>query len=83
VSTDLVAGTAPASTVCWVVGRTGTVLLTVDGRRWERLPFPEPVDVVSVQASDARTATVTTADGRRFRSTDAGRTWARSPLQEF
>jgi photosystem II stability/assembly factor-like uncharacterized protein len=32
-------------------------------------------DVAAVQAADAQTATVTTADGRTFRTTDGGRTW--------
>jgi photosystem II stability/assembly factor-like uncharacterized protein len=83
VSADLTAGSAPATTVCWIVGRAGTVLLTTDGRRFDRLPFAEPVDLAAVQAIDARTATVTTADGRRFRSGDGGHTWTRAPLQEF
>jgi photosystem II stability/assembly factor-like uncharacterized protein len=33
-------------------------------------------------AADGLTATVTTADGRRFRTIDGGRTWSREPLQE-
>lgn len=71
----LVAGTSPAGTICWIVGRTGTVLLTTDGRQWRRLPAPAAVDLVAVEAIDARTATVTTADGRRFQTVDAGASW--------
>jgi hypothetical protein len=59
-TTELTAGSAPSSTVCWVVGRAGTVLLSSDGRTWRRVAFPEPVDLAAVQATDARTATVTT-----------------------
>jgi hypothetical protein len=81
VTADLIAGAAPSSTVCWVVGRAGTVLLTTDGRRWQRVAFPEAVDLTAVQASDARSATVTTADGRTLRTTDGGATWL--PLQGF
>lgn len=81
VTEDLSAGAAPSPTVCWIVGRGGTVLLTSDGRRWQRLSFPAPTDLVRVQASDARAATVRTADGRTFRTADGGRTWY--PLQEF
>lgn len=76
-SAPLLAGSSPSPQVCWLVGRRGTVLLTADGRRWQRLPFPEGVDLVSVQASDARTATVTAADGRTFRTSDGGTTWTR------
>ncbi len=75
VPADLTAGAAPSSSVVWLVGRAGTVLLSTDGRRWQRVPFPEAVDVTAVTAIDARTATVTTADGRRFSTADGGLTW--------
>jgi hypothetical protein len=81
VTEDLTAGAAPSPTVCWVVGRSGTVLRSTDGRRWQRVAFPEPADLVAVQASDAVTASVTTAAGRTFRTSDGGDTW--TPLQEF
>jgi hypothetical protein len=72
---ELTAGSAPSSTVCWVVGRAGIVLLSSDGRTWRRVALPEPVDLAAVQATDARTATVTTVDGRTFATADAGGTW--------
>ena len=75
VAADLTAGASPSSTVCWVVGRAGTVLLTVDGRRFDRRPFPTNVDLTAVRATDARTAVVTTADGRAFSTSDGGSTW--------
>jgi hypothetical protein len=75
VSAGLTAGAAPSATVCWLVGRGGTVLLSTNGRTWRRLPFPEMADLTAVQAPDAETATVTTADGRTFRTTDGGLTW--------
>ena len=75
VEADLTAGAAPGGTVCWVVGRGGTVLLTTDGRQFRRLMFPVAADLAAVQAIDARSATVTAADGRRFRTIDAGATW--------
>ena len=81
VTEDLTAGVAPSPTVCWIVGRRGTVLLSTDGLQWRRLAFPESADLVTVQATDALTATVTTADNRRFRTADGGQTW--TPLQEF
>jgi photosystem II stability/assembly factor-like uncharacterized protein len=75
VGADLTAGASPSATVCWLVGRAGMVLLSTDGRTWRQLPFPEMVDLAAVQAADARTATVTTAAGRMFRTTDGGLTW--------
>jgi photosystem II stability/assembly factor-like uncharacterized protein len=76
VSAALVAGSAPAPSVCWVVGAGGTVLLTVDGEHWERRPFPSSIDLSGVRAADARSATVMTRDGRRFDTLDAGLTWS-------
>jgi hypothetical protein len=78
VSSELTAGASPSSSVCWLVGRGGTVLLSTDGRRFQRAAFPAGVDLVSVSATDARTATVTTADGRRFSTADGGLTWRQS-----
>jgi len=74
------AGSAPSRSVCWLVGQGGTVLLTTDGQNWQLRPFPERVDLTDVRASDARNATVTTANSRRFATSDGGATW--SPLQE-
>jgi hypothetical protein len=76
VSADLVAGSAPSATTCWAVGAAGTVLLTTDGERWTLLPFPVAADLAAVQATNTRTATVTTRDGRRFETLDAGLTWS-------
>jgi photosystem II stability/assembly factor-like uncharacterized protein len=77
---ELLAGAAPAPTVCWIVGRRGLVLRSTDGATWQRLPFPEAtLDLAAVTARDALDATVTGADGRRYRTTDAGKTWV---LQE-
>jgi hypothetical protein len=75
VGTDLLGGASPSGTVCWVVGRAGIVLRTTDGRRWQRLMFPLAVDLTAIQATDARTATVTAMDGRRFTTLDGGTTW--------
>ena len=77
VMVDLIAGASPLPSVCWLVGRAGTVLLTTDGRSWQRLTFPESVDLTSVRAIDARRATVTTSDARMFTTADGGLTWTR------
>jgi hypothetical protein len=74
-SADLLAGSAPIRTICWVVGRSGTVLLTTDGERWQVRPFPEHVDLAAVAARDERIATVITNNGRRFTTMDGGATW--------
>ena len=75
VTAALTAGAAPSSTVCWVVGRGGTVLVSADGRMWQRVAFPENVDLTAVRATDARAASVSTGDGRTFSTTDAGASW--------
>jgi len=74
-SARLTAGFAPSPTTCWLVGSGGVVLRSTDGRTWQRLPFPEPVDLAEIRATDAATATVTAADGRVFNTTDGGSTW--------
>jgi hypothetical protein len=71
----ITAGSSPAASVCWLAGDRGLVLLATDGTNFTRLPFPEQVDLASITATDARRATVTTADGRTFETTDNGRNW--------
>lgn len=77
VTTPIRAGAAPDARVCWLVGAAGVVLRTTDGTTWTRIPFPEPADLIAVQAIDAAHASVTTADGRRFVTSDGGATWIR------
>ncbi len=74
-ASGLIAGAAPGGLVCWIVGRAGTVLLTTDAVRFSRVAAPAATDLISVRATDARTATVTAADGRRFSTTDQGASW--------
>ena len=73
----LTAGSAPSSSVCWVVGQDGLVLLSTDGQTWRRVGFPTMTALVSVRAVDERTATVTDADGRTYATTDGGVRWTR------
>jgi hypothetical protein len=75
VTADLLAGAAPSPTVCWIVGKGGTVIVTADGERWQARPLAESVDVARVEARDALTAVVTAVDGRRFSTVDGGATW--------
>ena len=76
VSETLSGGSSPSPSVCWLVGPRGIVLRTTDGRSWTRIPFPEAVQLASIRATDDKTATVTTEDGREFVTEDGGRTWS-------
>ena len=71
------AGASPAARVCWLAGASGVVLLTTDALHWRRLAFPEVVDLIAIEAADASRATVTTAAGARFRTSDGGASWTR------
>src|SRR6185436_5741143 len=77
VTVMLTAGASPAPSICWLVGPQGIVLLSTDGRSWRRIAFPESADLTSVRATDDKSATVNTADGRAFSTTDGGQTWKR------
>jgi hypothetical protein len=71
-------GTSPSRNIVWLVGRAGLVLVSVDGFTFARVDLPERADIASITATDARSATVTTTDGRAFRTDDSGRTWRRN-----
>jgi hypothetical protein len=77
VRSTLTAGTCPSPSVCWVVGGAGVVLLTTDGRTWQRLSPPTPADLVAVEAGSDRRAVVRTAAGLRYETQDGGVTWTR------
>lgn len=72
----LTAGSSPAPLVSWLVGPRATVLRTVDGSTFERVAFPESVDLVAVRAESAAVAVVTAANGRRFRTENGGQSWS-------
>jgi hypothetical protein len=74
-SPELLAASSPSSLVCWAVGRSGVVLLTTDGERWQARPIPARVDVMAIGATGPLDASVVTRDGRRFATTDGGLTW--------
>jgi hypothetical protein len=77
---ELLTGSAPAPNIAWLAGRAGLVLLTTDGASWQRVAFPEAVDLIAIRARNERDAEVTAAGGRTFRTQDGGKTWS---LQEF
>jgi hypothetical protein len=75
----LVAGSAPAAQICWIVGNSGMILLTQDGTAWTRISPPLTADLIQVAAKDASSATVTAADGRKFTTVDGGKHWNPAP----
>jgi hypothetical protein len=77
VTTDLTAGSAPSGKVCWIVGKSGTILLTADrGKHWKKLPSPTKENVAGVDAVDAKRASIWTAShNQSFQTNDGGATW--------
>ncbi len=79
VSAQLTTGFAPSAEVCWVVGRSGAIFLTTNASDWKRIPPPANTDFTGITALDASSAIVTTADGRKFATTDGGSHWNPAP----
>jgi hypothetical protein len=71
----IIAGSAPNVKICWLVGENGTILRTTNGAHWKAINPPAETDFVRVEATDALTATVTALDGRRFSTSDGGKSW--------
>jgi hypothetical protein len=76
---NVVAGSAPSADTCWLVGRGGIVLRTTDANKWQTIAPPADADFASVAAIDASSATVTTTDGRQFKTGDGGKHWTVGP----
>ena len=74
-SAEFTAGSAPEPRICWLVGRSGIVFLTEDGKNWRKLPSPTSEDLVVVLAKSASSATVTATDNRKWSTDDAGKNW--------
>ena len=75
VQADLLAGTATSGTVCWAVGRRGTILLTTDGMHWEQVKSPTTSDVVGITAASKDVATIFTLGGVNYSTFDGGSNW--------
>ena len=77
VKAELLAGSAPSEAVCWIVGRSGTILRTTDGGgHWNKVVSPMRVDVAGVQGVDAMTAEIFGANkSARFVTHDGGASW--------
>jgi hypothetical protein len=84
---DWLAGVAVSDTLCWAAGKNGSIALTTDGERWERVAPPAMSagadskwpDWTGITARDAQSATVTTSDGLKFATADGGKTWQIQP----
>ena len=74
-SAEFTAGSAPEPRICWLVGRSGIVFVTEDGKSWRKLPSPASEDLVVVLAKSASNATVTANDNRKWSTDDAGKNW--------
>ena len=80
---DWLAGAPLSGTVCWLAGRKGAIARTLDGEHWDLIPPPARAataggvqpDWIGISALDAHGATVTSADGKRFTTSDGGMTW--------
>lgn len=72
---DILAGSAPSATVCWLGGRKGLLLRTTDGYSWTKLSSPTAADIVAIRARDSLDVSITTAEGRIYDTADGGRTW--------
>jgi photosystem II stability/assembly factor-like uncharacterized protein len=71
----IAAGSAPGGKTCWLVGSAGAVVRTTDGRNWLAATPPTSADLTAITAQNARSATVTAADGKIYTTADSGLTW--------
>ena len=82
VKTELLAGSAPSESVCWIIGRGETILKTSDGGvHWSKVAWPNPGEITGIQAFDAMHAVVyggTEVMPSRFATNDGGATWFRT-----
>jgi hypothetical protein len=70
---------APDAKTCWAVGRAGAVYVTKNAQTWKKVAAPTSADLVAVSAKNGSSATVTAADGQRFRTHDGGKKWKPLP----
>ena len=72
---SITGGVAAASgDVVWFFGRAG-LLLRRTTAGWSPVQVPADVDIVSMEAPNANTATITLSDGRRFQTNNGGANW--------
>jgi hypothetical protein len=71
----MMSGFAPSAKICWIVGRGGAVLRTVNGTDWKQVAAPTSQDLTAVTAWSAKRAQVTAADASVFVTKDGGKSW--------
>ena len=77
VTRDLLAASAPSNDVCWIVGKSGAVVRTLDsGAHWQIVRAPSRDDFTAISASDSNNATLIASDGQRYVTHDGGVTWS-------
>jgi photosystem II stability/assembly factor-like uncharacterized protein len=77
VTTDLLAASAPSNDICWMVGKSGTIVRTLDsGAHWQLVRPPSHDNFTAIAATDSNNATVIAANGQRFITHDGGVTWS-------
>ena len=77
----IINGSSSSRTSGWLIGRGGAVLLSTDGLRFQRVSSPTTSsELTSIRSTSARQATVTTADGRTFVTSDGGANWRETKL---
>jgi hypothetical protein len=77
VSVRLLALSAVSPEVCWAAGASGAIVRTVDAATWQTVTPPVAADLVWIAALDERRATVRTADGIAYETSDGGASWHR------
>lgn len=71
----MTSGFALSPKICWIVGRAGAVLRTVNGTDWKQAAAPTTLDLTHVTVWSAKHAQVTAADGSAFMTKDGGKSW--------
>lgn len=74
----VVAVASPGDDICWAIA-ADAVLRTIDGTTWRRTAPPTAERLVSIVATSAAGASIVTASGARFVTTDGGATWTPAP----
>jgi hypothetical protein len=65
----------PTAEVCWLAGDAGQVFVRASDGTWADRPIADAHVGVVTSRARREPATATLADGRRFSTTDGGRTW--------
>jgi photosystem II stability/assembly factor-like uncharacterized protein len=80
---DWLGGTATSEKVGWLVGSHGAVARTTDGSHWKKITPPSAAaeaggafpDWLTVTATNKNSAAIVARDGRKFVTSDGGKTW--------